>query len=48
MQWTPEGAHLLLRIRTRMLNEDLAPTFRNRYPDFAVADHPVQRHFLAA
>jgi hypothetical protein len=25
-QWTPEGAHLLVQIRTRTLNGDLAPT----------------------
>ena len=48
MQWTPEGAHLLLQIRTRTLNGDLASTFRTRYPDFSVADQPVQRHRLAA
>jgi hypothetical protein len=48
MQWTPEGAHLLLQIRTRTLNGDLASTFRNRYPDFSAADYPIQRHFLAA
>ena len=35
MQWTPEGAHLLLQIRSRTLNGDLAPTFRNSYPDFS-------------
>ena len=29
MQWTPEGAHLLLQMRTRTLNGDLASTFRN-------------------
>jgi hypothetical protein len=48
MQWTPVGAHLLLQIRTRTLNGDLASTFRNSYPDFSVTDQPVHRHFLAA
>jgi hypothetical protein len=48
MRWTPEGAHLLLQIRTRTLNGDLTSTFRNRYRDFSVAEQPVQRHFLAA
>jgi hypothetical protein len=48
MHWTPESAHLLLQIRTRTLNGDLTSTFRNRYPDFSVADQPVQRHLLAA
>ena len=28
MRWTQEGAHLLLQVRTRMLNEDLKNTFR--------------------
>jgi hypothetical protein len=48
MQWTPAGAHLLLQIRTRTLNGNLASTFRNHYPDFSLADQPVQRHLLAA
>ena len=48
MQWTPESAHLLLQIRTRTLNADLASTFRNSYPDFSIADEPVHQHFLAA
>jgi hypothetical protein len=34
MQWTPKGAHLLLQIRTAVLNEDLEDTFRTWYPDF--------------
>jgi hypothetical protein len=28
MQWTPKGAHLLLQIRTRVINDDLAQPFR--------------------
>jgi hypothetical protein len=48
MQWTPQGAHLLLQIRTRTLNGDLASTFRKSYPDFSVADPPAHRHLLAA
>lgn len=34
MQWTPRGAHLLLQVRTRALNEDLEETFRRHYPGF--------------
>jgi hypothetical protein len=34
MQWTQRGAHLLLQIRTRVLNEDWEDTFRDWYPDF--------------
>ena len=28
MQWTPEGAHLLLQVRTQVINEDWEGTFR--------------------
>jgi hypothetical protein len=49
MQWTPRGAHLVLQIRTRTLNGDLALTFRNTYyPDLSITDHSVHRHLLAA
>jgi hypothetical protein len=36
MRWTPEGAHLLLQVRTRTLNGELATTFRGWYPAFAL------------
>ncbi|GAA0955094.1 ISKra4 family transposase [Actinocorallia libanotica] len=32
MRWTPRGAHLLLQIRTRVLNNDLAADFARWYP----------------
>lgn len=32
MRWTERGAHLLLQVRTRVLNEDLRKTFRQWYP----------------
>jgi hypothetical protein len=32
MRWTKRGAHLLLQIRTRVLNEDLRNTFGRWYP----------------
>ncbi len=38
MQWTPEGAHLLLQVRTQVLNDEWDDTFRAWYPGF----HPVQ------
>lgn len=38
MQWSREGAHLLLQNRTRTLNRELARTFRNWYPEFICAD----------
>jgi hypothetical protein len=34
MQWTQRGAHLLLQIRTRVLNEEWEETFRRWYPGF--------------
>jgi hypothetical protein len=34
MQWTPAGAHLLLQMRTRVLNDDLEALFRTWYPAF--------------
>jgi hypothetical protein len=33
-QWTPRGAHLLLQIRTRVLNDEWGETFRTWYPGF--------------
>jgi len=38
MQWTPEGAHLLLQVRTQVLNDEWEDTFRTWYPSF----RPVQ------
>ena len=37
MRWTPRGAHLLLQVRTRVLNDDLATVFQRWYPAFVVA-----------
>jgi hypothetical protein len=34
MAWTQRGAHLLLQIRTRVLNGDWEATFREWYPGF--------------
>jgi hypothetical protein len=31
MRWTPRGARLLLQIRTRVLNDQLADDFRRWY-----------------
>jgi len=35
MRWTQEGAHLLLQVRTRTLNDDLKDTFCRWYPGMA-------------
>jgi hypothetical protein len=32
MRWTERGAHLLLQVRTQVLNEDLRTTFGRWYP----------------
>ncbi|MGH3499918.1 MAG: ISKra4 family transposase [Nocardioidaceae bacterium] len=34
MRWTPRGAHLLLQVRTRVLNEQLADDFHRWHPGF--------------
>ena len=34
MRWSPRGAHLLLQVRTRVLNDDLAGVFHRWYPAF--------------
>jgi hypothetical protein len=34
MHWTPEGAHLLLQTRTKVLNDELEGVFRRWYPQF--------------
>jgi hypothetical protein len=32
MRWSERGAHLLLQVRTQVLNEDVRNTFRRWYP----------------
>jgi hypothetical protein len=41
MAWTPRGAHLLLQIRTRVLNGDWEATFQEWYPGFRAAPQPM-------
>ncbi len=48
MQWMPEGAHLLLQVRTRTLDGDLPATFRRWYPASSLEDHPADTTPLAA
>ena len=38
MQWTKEGAHLLLQTRTRVLDNRLEETFQHWYPGFRQPD----------
>ncbi len=47
MRWTPRGAHLLLQVRTRVLNDNLAADFKRWYPAF-VAPPPSADSQLAA
>ena len=41
MRRTWRGAHLLLQIRTRVLNDQLADDFRRWYPGFGQAPDPT-------
>jgi len=41
MRWSPRGAHLLLQVRTRVLNDDLAADFARWYPGLAGPDQPL-------
>jgi hypothetical protein len=45
MRWSPRGAHLLLQVRTRILNDDLTGDFARWYPGFAAPD---QRQLASA
>jgi len=47
MRWTPRGAHLLLQVRTRVLNDDLADDFRRWHPSFTHVD-PDREELTAA
>jgi hypothetical protein len=45
MQWTQRGAHLLLQIRTRVLNAEWEYTFRRWYPGFRLqtSAQPIEK-----
>jgi hypothetical protein len=40
--WSPRGAHLLLQIRTRVLDEQWEHTFRRWYPAFRPKAPPAE------
>jgi hypothetical protein len=40
MRWTPRGAHLLLQVRTQVLNDDLRASFQRWYPRFGAQAKP--------
>ena len=41
MRWSPRGAHLLLQVRTRVLNDQLADDFHRWYPGFHQPPDPA-------
>ena len=41
MRWSQRGAHLLLQIRTRVLNGEWEATFRQWYPGFRTSTTPA-------
>jgi hypothetical protein len=43
MQWTKRGAHLLLQVRTHVLNGELQDIFCRWYPGMKTGEKPVQR-----
>ena len=45
MRWSLRGAHLLLQIRTRVLNDTLTDDYRRWYPNFT---HTTDQEQLAA
>jgi hypothetical protein len=45
MRWSPRGAHLLLQIRTRILNDTLTNDYRRWYPHFTPT--PDRQHQAA-
>lgn len=47
MQWSPKGAHLLLQMRTRVLNDELEQTFREWYPCFRVEHNEMLKKRLS-
>jgi hypothetical protein len=42
MRWSPQGAHLFLQVRTRVLNDDLAADFARWHPGFTHQNGPVE------
>jgi hypothetical protein len=48
MQWTPEGARLLLQVRAKVINGDWEDTFRAWYPGFHLTQAPATAMLEAA
>jgi hypothetical protein len=41
MQWTKRGAHLLLQMRAKTLNQELGAVFQRWYPDLHLEEEPL-------
>ncbi|MBL8238649.1 MAG: ISKra4 family transposase [Bryobacterales bacterium] len=48
MQWSKKGAHLLVQMRTKVLNNELEGLFRRWYPRFRIATNGGEEHTAAA
>ena len=48
MRWAPKSAHLLLQVRARVLNDELAPAFQRWYPAFVTPSESADTDGVAA
>jgi hypothetical protein len=48
MRWGPKSAHLLIQVRARVLNDELAPVLRRSYPAFDFPTESAAAENLAA
>jgi hypothetical protein len=43
MRWSQQGAHLLLQVRTHVLNDELREIFQQWYPRFVQQEQPLKK-----
>ncbi len=48
MRWAPKSAHLLLQVRAKVLNDELAPAFQRWYPAFVTPSESADTDGVAA
>ena len=48
MRWAPKSAHLLLQVRAKVLNDELAEVFQRWYPAFDAPTESAVAEELAA
>ena len=48
MRWAPKSAHLLLQVRTKVLNHELVSVFQRWYPAFTLPTESPDKEALAA